>query len=122
TVNLTAAVANDPSNAGVDWRVCASGCGFFTIKPSLPAISATATTPYIPAVAAVTATTVSAWPNGLAIPYTAPSQAPSDGSVALIASAHADASQANSGTVTITPVAGGPSLQGIVMAGTQPVV
>ncbi len=84
TVNLVAAVAgpNDKASAGVDWQVCASGCGFFTIKPAIPEILATSTTPYVPPVPAVTATTVSAWPNGTPIPYTAPSQVPSIGNVA----------------------------------------
>src|SRR6201999_379332 len=36
TVNLAAAVSNDLTNAGTDWTVCASGCGFFTIKPAIP--------------------------------------------------------------------------------------
>lgn len=123
TVNLTAAVAgpSDKTNAGVDWQVCASGCGFFTIKPAVPAIQQTATMPYVPAVAAVTVTTVSAWPNGLSIPYTAPSQTPSTGVVSVVASAHADTSIANSGIISITPVATGPALHGLVEAGTQPI-
>ncbi|MEI9978447.1 MAG: hypothetical protein WDN23_05500 [Edaphobacter sp.] len=121
TVNLNAAVANDPTRAGVDWQVCSSGCGFFTIKPAIPAILATSTTPYVPPVAAVTATSVSAWPNGLPIPYTAPSQVPSINSVAVIASAHADPSKANSGTITISRISSGPSLNGIVQVGGGPV-
>ncbi len=124
TVNLTAAVAgpNDKANAGIDWQVCASGCGYFTIKPAIPAIPATNTTSYVPPVPAVTATTVSAWPNGLPIPYTSPSQVPTIGSVAVIALVHADTSKANSGTITISPVSSGPALNGVVEAGTQPVV
>jgi hypothetical protein len=122
TVNLNAAVANDPSHAGVDWQVCSSGCGFFTIKPAVSAIQQTATTPYVPAVAAVTATTVPAWPNGLSIPYTAPSQTPSTGVVSVTVSAHVDMSTANSGTIAISPMLNGPELHGIVQAGTQPVV
>ncbi len=121
TVNLTAAVANDRTNAGIDWQVCASGCGFFTVKPAIPAIPATATTPYIPAVPAVTATTVSAWPNGLSIPYTAPSQSPSSGVVAVAASAHANSAAANSGTIAISTGPTGPALNGVVQAGSQPV-
>jgi hypothetical protein len=122
TVNLVAAVANDyPTPAGVDWQVCASGCGFFTIKPAIPAILATSTTPYVPPVPAVTATTASAWPNGLPIPYTSPSQVPSTGNVAVVASAHANASKANSGTITISSVQSGPALNGVVQVGTQPV-
>lgn len=122
TVNLAAAVANDLTDAGVDWRVCASGCGFFTIKPAVPAIPATATTPYVPPVPAVTATAVSAWSNGLAIPYTAPSQPPSSGVVAVAASAHADGTRATSGTIAISATASGPALNGTVRAGQQPVV
>jgi len=122
TVALNAAVANDPTHAGIDWQVCPSGCGFFTIKPAVPAILATATTPYVPAIPAVTATTVTAWPNGLSIPYTAPSQVPPTGVVSVVVSAHADSSKANSGTITIGTIAKGPELHGIVQAGTQPVV
>ncbi|WP_213805469.1 hypothetical protein [Granulicella sp. dw_53] len=121
-VNLNAAVANDASHAGVDWQVCASGCGFFTIKPEIPAILETPTTPYMPTVPAITATTVSAWPNGLPIPYTAPLQVPSTGPVAVIASAHADTSKANSSTITISPAPTGPGLNGVVQAGSEPVV
>jgi hypothetical protein len=121
-VSLNAAVANDATHAGVDWQVCASGCGFFTIKPAIPAIAATATTPYVPPVAAVTTTTVSAWPNGLPIPYTAPSQSPTSGLVPVVVSAHANPSAANSGTITISPVSSGPKLNGTVQIGAQPVV
>ncbi len=48
TVNVNAAVANDSSNSGVDWQVCPSGCGFFTIKPATAEILQTATTPMSP--------------------------------------------------------------------------
>ena len=122
TVNLNAAVSNDSTDAGVDWQVCASGCGFFTTKPAIPAIPATTTTPYQPAVPAVTATSVSAWPNGLPIPYTAPSQPPSSGSVAVVVAAHADSAAATSATITITSTSSGPPLHGKVLAGTTPVV
>ena len=122
TVNLTAAVANDTTNAGVDWQVCASGCGFFTVKPEIPAIPATATTPYVPAVPAVTATTVSGWSNGLPIPYTAPSEPPTSGVVVVEALSHADGTTANSGTIDVTTSLTGPVLSGAVHAGTQPVV
>jgi len=122
TVNLTAAVANDASNAGIDWQVCASGCGFFTVKPAQPEILATATTQYVPPVPAVTATTVSGWSNGLPIPYTAPSQQPSSGVVAVLASAHADATRATSGTIAISTDSSGSALSGLVRAGSQPVV
>jgi hypothetical protein len=121
TVNLVAAVANDASNTGVDWQVCASGCGFFTIKPEQPAIPATATTPYVPEVPAVTATAVAAWPNGLSIPYTGPPQPPSSGGVTVIASAHADPSKTVSGTIEVSSGAGGAALQGMVQAGSEPV-
>jgi hypothetical protein len=122
TVNLTAAVANDAKNEGVDWQVCASGCGFFTVKPAIPAIPATATTPYVPAVPAVTAPSVSGWSNGLPIPYTAPSDPPASGVVVVEALAHVDGTTANSGTIAITTNPTGPALNGTVQAGTQPVV
>lgn len=122
TVNLTAAVANDAMNAGVDWQVCASGCGFFTVKPAIPAIPATATTPYVPAVPAVTATSVPAWSNGLSIPYTAPSDPPTSGVVVVEALSHADRTTANSGTIAIITSPTGPALNGTVQAGTLPVV
>ncbi len=117
TINLNAAVTNDSTQAGVDWQVCASGCGYFTIKPAVPAIAATATTPYIPPVPAMTTTIVSAWPNGLPILYTAPSQTPSSGVVSVVASAHADTTTAISGTIAVSPVVGGPTLNGIIQAG-----
>lgn len=115
TVNLNAAVSNDSTDAGVDWQVCASGCGYFTTKP---AISATSTTPYVPA---VTATSVTAWPNGLLLPYTAPSQPPSSGSVGVVVAAHADAAVNTSSAITITSASSGPALHGTVLAGVQPV-
>ncbi|WP_263358139.1 hypothetical protein [Acidicapsa ligni] len=121
TVNLTAATVNDATNAGVDWYVCPNDCGFFTIKPAMPAIAATNTTPYVPAVAAVTATSASGWSNGLPIPYTAPSVPPASGPVAIIAASHADSSKAISGTVEITTSTNGPALSGVVYAGAQPV-
>ncbi|MBT9331577.1 hypothetical protein [Paracidobacterium acidisoli] len=121
TVNLNAAVSNDSTGAGVDWQVCASGCGFFTTRPAVPAIPATATTPYVPAVPAVTATSVPAWADGLPIPYTAPSQQPASGPVAIIAAAHADSTTAVSATIAITSGSDGPALHGRVFAGAQPV-
>ena len=125
TVSLTAAVttlASDTTSAGVDWQVCASGCGFFTVKPAIPAIPATATTPYVPAVPAVTATSVSAWSNGLPIPYTAPSEPPASGVVVVEALSHVDGTTANSGTIAVTTSLTGAALSGAVQAGTQPVV
>jgi hypothetical protein len=121
TVNLTASVANDAADAGVDWQVCSSGCGFFTITPAIPAIPVTSTTPYIPAVPAVTATSVSAWSSGLPIPYTAPEQAPSSGVVAVAAFAHAEHTAAISGTIAVDATSTGPALHGLVRAGSQPV-
>ena len=119
-------MTNDAINAGVDWAVCASGCGFFTITPATAAIAATATTPLVPALPAVTATTVSAWPNGLAIPYTAPDSIPQGGNVAISAVAHADGATTVAANIAIlTATAGavtGPSLTGVVQSGAQPVV
>lgn len=122
TVNLNAAVTNDPKNAGIDWQVCASGCGFFTTMPARPAIIATAITPYVPPVPAVTATTVLGWPNGAPIPYTAPVQVPTGGVVSVLASAHTDPTTGNSGTIAISQSATGPVLNGVVQAGSDPVV
>jgi hypothetical protein len=123
TVNLAAAVGNDATDAGVDWQVCASGCGFFTTQAALPAIPATTTTPFVPAVPALTATTITAWPNNLPLAYTAPPQPPSSGSVVVQVAAHASpTTTANSATIAITSAAGGPVLQGVVQAGSQPVV
>jgi hypothetical protein len=121
SVNLNAAVANDSSNAGVDWQVCAGGCGFFTTVPAIPAIPATAKTPYVPPVLAVTATTVQGWPNGLPIPYTAPAAPPASGAMTISASAHANSKILTVASVTITPGGTGPALQGSVQAGTLPV-
>jgi hypothetical protein len=122
TISLAAAVANDATNAGVDWQVCASGCGFFTTQAAISSIPATTTTPFVPAVPAVTATTVPAWPNNLPLAYTAPSQPPSSGSVAVEIAAHASPTTANSATIAITSAASGPVLYGVVQAGMQPVV
>lgn len=122
TVNLIAAVANDATAAGVDWEVCGSGCGFFTVKPAVAAIPATATTPYVPPIPAVTAITVSGWSNGLSIPYTAPSEPPASGGVVILASAHADSTKTSSGTIAIRASSTGPALNGIAQAGSQPIV
>ena len=133
TVMLNASVSNDSSNSGVDWSVCSSGCGFFTVKPEIPAIAAIPPSagdpgsPYVPAVAAVTATSVQGWPNGLPISYTAPTVTPENGDIVLTASATADRLNAVSSPASviaaITLVSGetGPELHGIVQAGTQPV-
>lgn len=122
TVNVSAAVSNDSQNEGVDWQLCATGCGFFTTKPAVPAIPATKTTPFEPAVPAVTAISVQAWPNGLPIPYTAPIAPPAGGAVTITAAAHADPSTTTSATTTITSTGTGPELNGTVMAGSQPVL
>ncbi len=121
TIQLNAAVTNDPTQAGVDWKVCPSGCGFFTIKPAVPGIAATATTAPVAPQPPVTATTVSGWPTALPITYTAPSQVPTGGLVAVVASAHADGTTATSGTITVSLLTSGPALNGMVTAGTQPV-
>ena len=121
TVNVIAAVVNVTTVAGVDWEVCAAGCGFFTIKPAIPAIAATATTPYAAAVPAVTATSVSGWPNGSPIPYTAPPEIPESSAVPVLAAVHADTTKAISGTIVIGSTLTGPALNGLVMAGSQTV-
>jgi hypothetical protein len=132
-VNLNASVTNDSTNAGVDWAVCASGCGFFTTQaaiPEIPAVAASAGdpgSPDVPAVSAVIATSVQAWPNGLPISYTAPSIAPSEG-VVITVSASVDrlndvSSPATAvATVAITSESTGPTLQGVVQAGDNPIV
>jgi hypothetical protein len=133
SVNLNAAVTNDPTNSGVDWSVCASGCGFFTTKAAIPANPAVPPSvgdpgsPYVPAVPAVTATSVQGWPDGLPLPYTAPAVAP-EGGVVVTASSTADrlnnvspAATAVS-TITISSDSTGPELHGVVQAGAQPVV
>lgn len=119
TVNLNAAVRNDAAHAGVDWHVCASGCGFFTLRPAVAAIDATPTSPYVPPVPAVTATAVSGWPSGLPIPYTAPSQINPAGTVAVVASAHANPSVANSGVIALLALPSGAALTGVVQAGSH---
>jgi hypothetical protein len=122
SVYLNAAVSNDSTEAGVDWQVCASGCGFFTITPAIPAVPATSTTPYIPAVPAVTATTVKAWRNGLPILYTAPSAEPQGGALTIAATAHAGSGVSAVSSVAVNADATGPTLHGVVKAGTEPVV
>jgi hypothetical protein len=121
-VNLNAAVTNDSTNAGVDWQVCPSGCGFFTTVAAVPAIPATPTTPFFPAVPAVTATSVQGWPSGLLISYTAPAATSQGEMVALTATAHAQPSATATATIAITNADTGPALNGVVQAGTQPVV
>ncbi len=134
TVMLNASVTNDPSHAGVDWTVCASGCGFFTTVPAQPAIPAVPPSPgnpgspYVPPVPAVTATSAPGWPNGVPIPYTAPSVAPEGGSIQITAAATADRLNdaaipaTAAASIAITSDATGPALNGIVKAGTLPVV
>ncbi len=122
TINVNAAVGNDSQDEGVDWQVCAGGCGYFIVKPAIPAIPATATTAFQPAVPEVTAISVQAWPNGLPIPYTAPITPPSGGAVTMTAAAHADPTVSMQATTTITFAGTGPALNGTVMAGSQPVV
>ena len=121
SVYLNAAVANDSTQAGMDWQVCASGCGFFTVQPAIPAIPATPTTPYVPPVPAVTATSVSGWSNGLPILYTAPATPPNGGTLTITVTAHADGRTSSTTVVTIASSDTGPALYGTVMAGTQPV-
>jgi hypothetical protein len=118
TINLIAAVANDSTtNGGVDWQLCGDGCGYFTIQPSIPAILATNTTPYQPPVAAVITTSVSGWPSGTPLPYTAPPQIPASGNVVIQAAAHVDNTKAVSGTIAIDTDATGPALNGKVVTG-----
>ena len=119
TVNLQAAAVNDASNAGVDWQVCSSGCGFFTTTPAIAAIAATPTTPFVPAVPAVTATSVSGWPNNLPIPYTAP---PAANSFTINALSHADNTSSAIASVTVTTQATGPAVTGHVLSGAQPIM
>jgi hypothetical protein len=122
TVNLNAAVSNDTQNEGVDWQLCASGCGYFTIKPAIPAIPATANTPFQPAVLAVTAISAQAWPNGLPIPYTAPIVPPPNGIVTVTAAAHDYPGATVQSTIAVSSAGTGPALNGTVKAGSQPVV
>ncbi len=82
----------------------------------------------MPAVPAVTATSAQGWPNGVPITYTAPSEAPENGTVLITAEATADrlndaATPATAvANIAITSAETGPELHGIVEAGTQPVV
>jgi hypothetical protein len=120
-VNLNASVTNDPTNAGVDWQVCASGCGFFTTVAATPAIPATPTTPFVPAAPAVTATSVLGWPNGLPITYTAPEAGLPAQTVTLSLAAHASPTVTTQAQIAITENPTGPTLNGTVNAGLQPV-
>jgi hypothetical protein len=115
---LNVAVANDATEQGVDWQVCASGCGFFTVVPQIPPPPQSPTTPPTPA---VTATTVTAWPNGLPILYTAPANPPASGATTIQASAHANSQVSTVTSVEIDTSGTGPSLQGVVRAGYLPV-
>jgi hypothetical protein len=119
SVNLAAAVTNDSTSAGVDWQVCASGCGFFTTTPEIPV---PAQMPNAQPTPAVTATSVKGWPNGLPILYTAPASAPSGGAVTISAAADANNSISAVASVNIAANGTGPLLQGVVQAGSLPVV
>jgi len=133
SVTLNAAVSNDTSHSGVDWSVCATDCGFFTIKPAIAAMAAVPPSagdpgsPYVPAVPAVTATSVQGWPNSLPITYTAPTVVPGSGDVVVTATATADrlnniATPATAvAAMALTSASTGPELHGAVHAGTQPV-
>lgn len=134
TAMLNAAVSNDASNSGVDWEVCASNCGFFTVKAAVPAIVAVPPSPgdpgspAVPAEPAVTATSVQGWPNGLPIAYTAPTVVPASGDILITVSSTADrlnnlSSAATAvATVALVTDATGPELHGVVHAGSLPVV
>ncbi len=114
---LSASVTKDTSAAGVDWTVCA-GCGFFTVVPEIPAPPSQPNAVPTPP---VTATSVSGWPNGLPILYTAPSNVPSNGSVAIQASSHAASAITTSQAIAITANGTGPALDGEVNSGNLPV-
>lgn len=120
SVNLNAAAANDSTNAGIDWQVCASGCGFFTVVPEIPP---PLQSPNQPPTLAVTATSVKGWPNGRPILYTAPA---TSGVVTIttVATATDRATNpvSNAASVSITAQGTGPNLQGMVLAGTQPLI
>jgi hypothetical protein len=120
-VGLTADVVNDTTNAGVDWSVCGSysTCGEFQITP---AIAATSTKGPINPTYSATAHTAS----GQAVAYVPPPSPASNTtglSVTITAKSHNPL--APLATVSATPaiVANplGPALQGVVMAGLQPV-
>jgi hypothetical protein len=115
---LNAAVQGDSTNAGIDWQVCASGCGFFTVTPQIPPPPQM---PNFPPTPAVTATTVLGWPNAVPILYTAPANPPPGGSITIEAAAHANNSVLVVAATTITSSNGGPALQGSVQAGGLPV-
>ena len=115
---LNAAVQGDSTSAGIDWQVCASGCGFFTVTPQIPPPPQM---PNLPPTPAVTATTVLGWPNAVPILYTAPANTPPGGSITIEAAAHANNSVLVVAATTITSSNGGPALQGSVQAGGLPV-
>lgn len=111
---LNAAVTNDTTGAGLDWQVCPNGCGFFTIVPEIPPPPTNPTAPPTPP---VTATSVSGWPNGLPILYTAPASPPLSGAVTVQVSAHANQSVLTVSAVAIDTSGTGPALQGTVKSG-----
>jgi len=114
---LTAAVANDSTAQGIDWQVCDSGCGFFTVIPEIPAPPQNPNAQPTPA---VSATHVTAWPNGLPILYTAPANAPASGTITIQASVHANTTVSTVAAVAISTTGAGPALQGVVKAGNLP--
>jgi len=121
-VNLTAVVLNDTTNAGIDWSVCSSvaTCGEFVVTP---AVAATSTTPAANAVYAATLHTAS----GQVAAYIPPTQTPTPGgTVTITAKAHNPAATSSLATATaVVAIVGAPTgvrLQGVVQAGTKPVV
>jgi hypothetical protein len=115
---LNAAVGNDTSQQGLDWDVCASGCGFFTIVPQ---IAPPPQNPNLPPTPPVTTTHVTSWPNALPILYTAPANAPASGSITIQASAHVNNKVSTVAAVNIGSSGTGPALHGQVRAGIVPV-
>ena len=114
---ITAAVANDNTNAGIDWSVCTNiaTCGEFQI---VPAIAPTATTAASNAVYAATAHTA----NGQPVFYVPPAQ---PGNVTLTAKAHNPTATSTVATATavvqVVQKAIALNVSGTVMAGSHAV-
>jgi hypothetical protein len=120
-VNLTAVVANDATNAGIDWSVCSNvpACGEFQVSPAIPA---TATTTAVNAVYAATVHTASGQPAAFIPPSAPPTPA---GTVTVTAQAHNPTATSALATATasiaIVTTPAGVTLNGVVMAGAKPV-
>jgi hypothetical protein len=118
SVNLIAVSANDATNQGLDWSVCADPptCGEFLKTPGAPATASSAAVP------PVYSSTLHA-ASGQAVSYLPPSVAPANGTVTInvASTAYPAAGTAQAIAISSNGSFTGVALQGTVMAGSLPV-